>query len=44
MNKQSEKKPKEKGITLHPLKPEEALSAFMKVDPEKYKEWIKNNK
>ena len=42
--KETKKSNKEKGISLHPLKPEEALSAFMKVDPKDYKEWLKNQK
>ncbi len=38
--KQSDKKPKKKyakPLSLYPLKPEEALKAFMEVDPEKIK-------
>jgi len=44
MPKKQIKKPKtkrEKLISLYPLKPEEALSAFIKVDTKKYKEWLK---
>jgi hypothetical protein len=32
-----QKRKYEKPISLYPLKPEEALSAFMKVDPKKIK-------
>lgn len=31
-----EKSEKRKSLSLHPLKPEEALSVFMAVDPEEY--------
>ncbi len=40
MKKNLEKKPKKKyakPLSLYPIKPEEALEAFMKVDPEKIK-------
>jgi len=38
------KKEKLKPISLYPLKPEEALSAFMKVDPKGYRDWLKVQK
>jgi hypothetical protein len=42
--KQKKKKKREKPVSLHPLKPEEALSAFIKVNPKGYKEWLKAQK
>ena len=40
----NQKKEKLKPLSLHPLKPEEALSIFMQADPKKYKEWLKKQK
>ncbi len=37
----SKKKPKEKSLSLHPLKPEEAIKIFLQADPKGYKEWLK---
>jgi hypothetical protein len=31
----------EKPLTMYPLKPEEALAAFMKIDPKKLKARVK---
>lgn len=38
------KSKKEKPLSLHPLKPEDALSIFMKVNPKDYKAWLKKQK
>jgi hypothetical protein len=35
MKKQKRLKKKEKSLSLYPLKPEEALAAFMKIDKKK---------
>ncbi len=43
MKKESKKK-YDKPVSLHPLKPEEALSAFMKVDPVKFERRRKQEK
>jgi hypothetical protein len=43
-NNKFEKEKRDKPISLYPLKPEEALSAFMKADPKKYKEWKEKEK
>ena len=38
-----ERKYAERGISFYPLKPEEVLSAFMRVDPEKTQDKPKKN-
>ncbi len=38
------KKTYDKPISLYPLKPEEALAAFMKVKPEKISKKVKQDK
>lgn len=44
MDNKIDKDKNEEGVSLHLLKPEEALSAFMKVSQEDYKEWYKKEK
>lgn len=47
MSKKKKKKDErkyEKPVSLYPLKPEEALGAFMKVDPKKIKKKEKDKK
>ncbi len=34
----------ERGVSFYPLKPDEVLSAFMKVDPEKIKDEERKSK
>jgi len=43
MKKQPKRK-YDKPVSLHPLKPEQALSAFMKIDPKKFQKKLESEK
>ncbi len=44
MKKKKQMKTRAKPLSMYPLKPEEVLSAFMKIDPKKLKKAEKEEK